>query len=268
MDMKPNSDSDFFEKIARFGFADVIDVTGELETSESAVYRCFIGQNRLKTICLQFYRDVQDIRSDQKLTAEGHADKIKVFARAALLEVDKAEETFLAVGKKKLESLQGEFKTASALDTPERVLREIELRGMIRELDASARWQILKEAIEEQNELMFLAFVNAPKFLRLVNEQILSQCKQAWTEKLNPRTAKLLNTLETAFAILTKNFGMVREGIGRLGMIFDDSMRARLQKLPAVALAEAQRIRDDPNKLAHGSFDTAGNPLPDKYNHI
>jgi hypothetical protein len=229
----------FLEKLARFGFDNIIEVADG--DTQSVVFRANKGQAKLKAIALEFYRKVQEIRKDTKLTPEGHTDKIKKAAREAIAKLDEARSLFLEVVEKRVSELEKEFRIATDSDENDvtSTMREIEVRGMLQSLDVSKRSNIFLQAIEKFDEVTFRDFVNAPSFLNLLNPKMLENGKQVWAERINPKIARELNEASNACAILSYHFGQVYQGIGELGQIIDDSMRARLQGLAKKGLERA-----------------------------
>lgn len=256
---------EFFEKLARFGRFDTGFISVEADDKTSVLFVGRAGQNRLHQIALTFYREVQNIRSDTRLSAEGHADKIKTAAIAALKEVDKADSEILQRVIKDIETMQKKVEIPAANnDLPvasNQTLREIEIRGYIlKESDASKRLGMLKEAVASLDFITFAAFANAPKFLNIVNEKTLEEAKRIFAIRQNPTIAKELGDAMEVRDILTRNFAQLREGIGTAGQLIDDSTRARLQRLAQDAIDNSQRVRIEPHRLANTPADTAGNP--------
>ena len=252
---------DVFEKLARFGNFSAGTIEAEPDDRESVVYRGMSGQAKLKQIALDFYRKVQEIRSDTRMTAEGHSDHIKAAATKALAQLDAADKLYFVPIEKRLSELRTEFKFDSmpADDIPA-TLREIEVRGLLLSLVSSERYEALRSAIDSKDVMVFRAFNNAPLFLNLMNPKIMAQCRQTWAERLNPRISKELAEVETTCSILASSFDETYQGIGELGQIIDDSMRVRLQGIAQTGLDTAAASFER-HRLARETTDTAGNKM-------
>ena len=254
--------SSFWEIIQRFGNFQAGQIVADADDKESFLYRASAGQEKLKQICLTFYRQTQEIRSDTKSSPEGHADRIKAAAKKALAELDQASRIYLEPVEKRLEELRIAFKIDPLpADDVTSVLREIEVRTLLVPLDASKRWQILQDAIESKDVITFRAFDRAPSFLQLVNDEIMARCRRVWAERLNPKVAKELSDMEEACAILTSSFSEAYQGIGELGQIIDDSLRSRLQGLAQRGLDLAAASFEQ-HRLQREVTDAQGNPMP------
>lgn len=251
----------YLAKIERFGF----DARIEVEDGDvtSLIFRASKGQQRLHDIALGYRRAEMVIRSDTLLTAEGHAAKIKEAAKKSLAELDEAEKMFLEPISSRLLVLRKEFSIeAKSTDNVSETMREIEIRGMLQKLDKLALTRIFEEAIETLDAITFRAFVNVPKFAYLLNEKTIAQGKRMWAERQNPAVAKELILLEDAYSILISQYGEIRAGIGSIGQITDDSMRARLQRLAQTAIDDSERVRKAPHRLAQEPTDLQGNNMP------
>ncbi len=250
-----------FETLARFGNFRAGRIEVEPGDTTSAVYRASQGQERLKQICLGFYRQVQQVRSNTALSAEGHSAEIKKAAKAALRQLDEAARTFLDPVTERLKTLRTEFRfDVPPTESVSATLREIEMRAYLEKLDREKRYLVLEEAIGRKDEVVFRAFSSAPEFLGLLPPKIIDQARQLWAEQKDLRTAKELKDLTVVSAILVESFGEAYQGIGALGQVIDDSMRARLQRLAETGLATAAASYQQ-HRLARETTDTAGNPM-------
>ncbi len=246
--------TNILERLSRFGHFS----GGVIEESELGKQ----GQVKLKEIALKFYNGMQTIRSDTRLSAEGHSAEIKKAAKEALAEIDKLYGFTLKVIEENLAKLKQEFSLVSPVEEDvTSTLREIEIRGFIQKLDASARFETFQTAIEKSDELTFRSFINAPAFLNLLNEKTIEHGRELWAERQNPKRAVELKNVTHACEVLTENFGEVYQAIGEAGQVVDDSLRARLQNLTKTALDTAAKSYD-PHRLAEQVVDTAGNPMP------
>jgi len=250
-----------FERLARFGDFAAGRIQPDEGDTSSYTYRGWKGQDSLKAIALAFYNEVQTIRSDTRFTGEGHADKIKEAAKAALKKVDDIYPLTLKIVEERLTKLKAEFSFESpgGEDVGD-VLREIEMRGYLLKMEKAQVYDILQIATAEKDIATFRAFINCPVSLNLLNPKIIAQAKEIWAERANPRVADELKELQEVCAILAGSFAEAYEGIGRLGKLVDDSLRARLQRLSQTALDTTARSYDS-HRLAEQIADTAGNPM-------
>jgi len=254
--------SSFWEKLQKWGNFTAGEIVPEPGDETSFVFRAYGGQTKLKQVALGFYRQVQEIRSDTKMSVEGHSEKIKAAAKKALTQLDEAARIYLEPVEKRLQELRIAFRIDPLpADDVVSTLREIEMRGLLLTSDSGKRWEILRAAIESKDTVVFRAFSNAPAFLRLVNEEVMAKCRRAWAEQLNPKVAKELSDMEEACAILTSSFSEAYQGIGEMGMVIDDSLRSRLQGLSQRGLDLAAASFEQ-HRLQREVTDAQGNPMP------
>jgi len=255
----------FWEKLQQWGNFMSGRIVVDEGDKESFVYRAFAGQTKLKEICLNFYRQVGDIRSNTRMTAEGHSDEIKKAGMAALRQLDAADKLYLQPVQKRLAELQLLFKIKPMAGDVCACMREIEIRSLLLTFDSERRYFALKAALETQDEIVFSAFHNAPSFLNLVNPELLKKCRAIWLEQKDPRTAKELAELEIVSAILSGSFAEAFEAIGQLGQITDDSLRSRLQTMAQRGLDQAAERYKAHRLSLETTFDIAGNPTKPEY---
>jgi hypothetical protein len=242
--------NDFFTRIARFGTFRLGRIQFDESEKGTILEQGAIVQSGLADICNNFYQAVQGVRSDTKLSAEGHADKIKQLGREALKKVDLSYDRTLKTYENNLATLKQKFSfVAPGGDNVSETLREIETRALLLQLDQLKRNDVIQVAIVKKDAIVFRAFINAPEFTNILNPKILESAKRLWMEREYPQEAKLYKDTADVVENLTDSFAECYEGIARLAGLVDDTMRARLQRLAQTAIETAKRGYD-PNNFA------------------
>ena len=88
------------------------------------------------------------------------------------------------------------------------------LAGELAKLEASERVAILEDAVEQADETTFLAFLGAPRWMNLVDPNLLAVARGRWEHRQHPEVAdqvktvgellgQLESTLENARGVVT-----------------------------------------------------------------
>ena len=186
------------------------------------------------------------------MSAEGIDRKIQTLARETIGKIDKIYPNTLKVIEDRFNNLKNQFLLIDKKegDTVENVLREIEIRGLLLQQDESKRIKILDNAIQEKNALTFRAFTNAPKFLYIVNPELLEKSKEIWRKRINPELSDEFDKIAEVLFILTGSFAECYHCIGEIGRLFSQEERYALQQLCAEAMrADAIKYEPKPNAI-------------------
>jgi hypothetical protein len=218
---------DLFERLLAgtfgLGFVTGPPIKVASDDKTSVIFRAYKGQLKLREIAIQFYNETQGIKQDGMLTDEGQKHKIKELAKKTLEEVDKAKHTFLDPVKKKLGELEAQITPAATTEEQDvkDLLREIEVRRMLMELQPEQRTSIFLDAINQGDSVVYNAVMRAPAFAKIViaDDDTLNKMKEAWAIKQNPQIAGELEKVRDVYSTLSHNFKETTGGIESLGQL-------------------------------------------------
>jgi hypothetical protein len=236
------------ESITRFGINNRINTEGY--PPESLVQKAADMQERIKAICLSYANGEIAIRGDSRLTAEGHAEKIKELGRKSLDQLTQIDTAVMGRIQEKLNkiALTMQIARTDEQDVPT-ILREQEIRRFLLTLNKLDRSNEFINAIKSGDQLVFSAFINAPSMFNMVNEQVRAEGLRLWGERTNPQATKEYRDLDIASKSLAENLADATQGIATVAGLIDDTLRARLQGMAAKGMQDAAQSRNEPHAL-------------------
>lgn len=157
-----------------------------------------------------FEKRLREIENDSNLSDTGRKAKRVEIARSLLENLDtrlakRSDGDVLSDARTMIEELSAELRVRPA-DTAGRAVREAEVREILRKNDALTNGTVLADAVDNGDELVYLAFVNAPAFeLRnetLVTKLALTAAIHSWESKSDPEKAAQVRALRNAVDVV------------------------------------------------------------------
>lgn len=209
------------DMLATFGKVG-IDATGYGATHDVT----FLAQqvDRIKGFLAEYHEAAAHARKDNRFTKEGVKQELAVLAANVLPRLDTVAKV-VEQAKVRLAALRekmtinpnvigtGAGNAAEGMKELMKVLREQEVRTLLRDKDALGVKLTWFEAIEKGDQLTFDAVRSAPVFAPLITADTLAEGESRWADKRDPKVSKEVRDLAKAIDLVERMITKARSHI-------------------------------------------------------